>query len=170
MFGKVCCCVSVLYNSFKKCWIFEFGVGDCHSDAFQIISVCFLRPNRNLHEFPCDRKEEKRKKRRRTRLSAPASKLIGLWPIWPQGPSSPTRPIRAQTSCSAAGHRGGATADYNQRKSTFIRRTTSLHFFLRVRELDLASHKAAEVSSFACIRKARVSTGNHWISSHSNFH
>lgn len=93
----------------------------CIPNHFRLLSAA----SRNLHEFPCDR----RKKRRRTRLSASASKVIGLWPIWPRGPSSPTQPIRAQTSCSAAGRRGGMTADYNQRQSDFIRHKTSLHVF-----------------------------------------
>lgn len=116
----------------------------CFSKSFLLLSAA----NRNLHEFPSDRQKKTKERRRRTRLWAPASKLIGLWPIWPQGPSSPTRPIRAQTSCSATGRRGGATADYNQRKSAFNRHTNLLHFFWWVRELHLVSYKAAKVSYF----------------------
>lgn len=104
-------------------WLLLWCVSWCIPNHFCLLSSA---SNGNLHEFPSDRRKKKKKK---ITLWARASKLFSLWPIWPQGPFSPTRPIQAQTSCSAAGHRGGAKADYNQRKNTFNRPTTPLHFF-----------------------------------------
>lgn len=146
-------------NFFQKCWMFEIWETLSKRQLWSCVimhSKSFPFAFGSQQEFTwISMWQEEKKRRRRTRLSASASKVIGLWPIWPGGPSNPTQPIQAQTSCGAAGRRGGLTADYNQRQGDFIKCTTSLHVFGGIRDL-------------VYVLKNKASTGNIWISSFSS--